>query len=282
MTAVSDGPNVVRSAPPVAASNRQPLFVRAVRSEMAKLSWRSPVFYALAPLAILIPFGLNAGLALAAQMNKINGAGGMDTDNAAYWVIVFSTFIMMAGAVTSYCGEFKDHTVEIVYGIAPPRWLLPVAKLVVFGTISAATVFVTTLAIMVVLPKVFPEVWNRVNPWEPAGLRLLVGTPLLAFLIVVLALGVSMLIPRPGVAIMLLLLWKWGVEVFVGFVPGDFGIFLQRIALFKNGEMGAGQSPTFDSLFGGPNGSMAFFAAVAIVVFGIGVARLALRDVPSD
>ncbi len=258
------------------------MILRSIRSELAKLSWRSPLFYALVPLAILIPFGLNAGLAVAAQLNKINGAGGMDTDNAAYWVIVFSTFIMMSGAVTSYCGEFKDRTAEIVFGIAPPRWLLPVAKLIVFGMIAAATVFATTLAIMLVLPKVFPEVWNRVNPWEAAGLRLLIGTPVLAFLIVALALGVSMLIPRPGVAIMLLLLWKWGAEVFVGFVPGDFGILLQRFAPFKNGEMGAGQSPTFDSPFGGPNGSMAYFAAIAVVVFGIGVARLVLRDVPGD
>ena len=86
------------------------MILRSIRSELAKLSWRSPLFYALVPLAILIPFGLNAGLAVAAQLNKINGSGGMDTDNAAYWVIVFSTFIMMAGAVTSYCGEFKDRT----------------------------------------------------------------------------------------------------------------------------------------------------------------------------
>ncbi|GAB10877.1 hypothetical protein GOARA_063_00760 [Gordonia araii NBRC 100433] len=257
-------------------------FVRSVRSEMAKLSWRSPLWYALIPLALIIPVGINASLAAAAQMNKIDGSGGMDTDNAAYWVIVFSTFILMAGAVTSYCGEFKDKTADIVYGIVPARWLMPVAKLVVYGIVAAATTFVATLINLAVLPKVFPEIWDRVDPLDPAGVRLLIGTPTLAFLVVMLALGVSMLIPRPGVAIMVLLLWKWGVETFVGFIPGDFGIFLQRIALFKNGEMGAGQSPTFDSIFGGPNGSMVYFAAVAAVFFGIGVARLTFRDLPGD
>ncbi len=255
---------------------------RAVRSEWAKLSWRSPLWYALVPFAIAIPIAINAALAAAAQMNKINGAGGMDTDNAAYWVIVFSTFILMAGAVTSYCGEFKDGTAEIVFPIAPARWLLPVAKLIVFGAVSGVAVFATTLANLAVLPKVFPEIWDRVDPLDPAGLRLLVGTPVLTVLIVALALGVSMLIPRPGVAIMALLLWKWGVEVFVGFLPGELGIFLQRAALFKNGEMGAGQSPTFDSLFGGATGSMAYFAAVALAVFGVGVWQLQRRDVVTD
>ncbi len=255
---------------------------RSVRSEMAKLSWRSPLFYALVPLAVIIPVAINSILAAAAQMNKIDGSGGMDTDNAAYWVIVFSTFILMAGVVTSYCGEFRDKTVEIVYGIDPVRWRMPVAKLIVYGFVAAVTTFVATLINLAVLPKVFPQIWDRVDPLDPAGVRLLLGTPVLAVLIVVLALGVTMLIPRPGVAIMLLLLWKWGVEVFVGFIPGDLGIFLQRAALFKNGELGAGQSPTIESFFGGPNGSLAFFAVVALAIFGVGLVRVIRTDLPTD
>ncbi|MFT3901246.1 MAG: ABC transporter permease [Gordonia sp. (in: high G+C Gram-positive bacteria)] len=256
--------------------------VRAVRSEMAKLSWRSPVWYALVPLAIILPIGINSTLAAAAQMNKINGGGGMDTDNAAYWVIIFSTFILMAGAVTSYCGEFANRTAEIVFGISPPRWRLPVAKVVVFGAIAAGTVFLTTLANLAVLPKVFPEIWDRVDPLDPAGIRLLIGTPILALLVVVLAVGLAMIIPRAGAVIMLLLLWKWGVDIAVALIPGGFGIFLQRSSLFKNGEMGAGQSPTFQSMFGSANGSMAYFAVVSLIVFGIGLLRLTRRDVPND
>ncbi|MFT4202223.1 ABC transporter permease [Gordonia sp. (in: high G+C Gram-positive bacteria)] len=256
--------------------------MRSIRSELAKISWRSPVVYALVPLAILIPIAINAAIAAAAQMNKFNGAGGMDTDNAAYWVIVFSTFIVMAGAVTSYCAELKDQTADIVFGISPARWRLPVAKLAVYGAIAMATVFVATLANLAVLPKVFPQIWDRVDPLDADGIHLLIGTPVLAFLIVALGLGVAMLVPRPGVAIMIVVLWKWGVEVFIGFIPGGFGTFLQRIALFKNGEQGAGQAPTFASLFGGPAGSMAYFAAVAVVVFGVGLARLTFRDVSGD
>lgn len=255
---------------------------RSVRAELAKLSWRSPVLYALVPLAVVIPVLINGAIAAAAERDVINGRGGMDTDNAAYWVIVFSTFILMAGAVTSYCGEFGDHTAPMAFQIAPARWRLPVAKLIVFGALASLTVFATTLINLAVLPKVFPEVWDRVDPLDSDGIHLLVGTPVLAVLIVVLALGIAMLIPRPGVVIMVLLLWRWGVEVCVGFIRGDLGTALQRYSLFKNGEIGAGQSPTFDSPFGGPVGAMAYFGCVALIVFAVGLYRLHATDVRDD
>ncbi|MGW8648358.1 ABC transporter permease, partial [Nocardia salmonicida] len=53
---------------------------RAVRSELAKLSWRSLVWFAIVPLAVLLPIVLNASLAIATATNKVNGSGGMDTN----------------------------------------------------------------------------------------------------------------------------------------------------------------------------------------------------------
>ena len=93
---------------------------RSVRAELAKLSVRSPLWYAVIPLAVLIPAVLNFGIAKAAQLSKIDGSGGMDTNNAAYWILVFSTFILMTGAVNSFCAEFRDGTAEIAFAVQPP------------------------------------------------------------------------------------------------------------------------------------------------------------------
>ncbi|WP_327150354.1 ABC transporter permease [Nocardia sp. NBC_01329] len=252
--------------------------VRAVRSEIAKLSWRSSVWYAIVPLAVAIPIGLNFGIAKATEANKLNGAGGMDTNNAAYWILVFSAFILMAGGVSSLCAEFKDNTVETVFGIQTRRWILPIAKLIVFGVIAALAALVVTFLILWAFPQLFPEIWGRVEVFSADGVKLLIGVPVYTLLITALGLGVAALVPKPGLVVMIVLLWKFGVEVFVTFVPGDLGVTLQQLSPFKNGELGVGQLATIESLFGGQNGSLAYFALVCVAIFGVGTVRLSLTD----
>ncbi|HMS74501.1 ABC transporter permease [Gordonia sp. (in: high G+C Gram-positive bacteria)] len=268
-------PRVPGSANPVTH------LLRAVRAEFAKLGHRSPLWYAVLPLAAFIPAALNFGIAKAAQLNKIDGSGGMDTNNAAYWIIVFSTFILMTGAVTSFCGEFRDGTVELAFAVQPRRWLLPVAKLIVFGGISGMASMIITFGIMWGYHLLFPDVWGRVDVFSYDGVRLWLGTPLLTVLVIALGLGLSALFPRPGLVVMLILLWKFGVEKFVEFLQGDFGILLQRWSPFRNAEIGAGQMVTFDSPFGGALGSMLYFAAIAIGFFIAGVVHLAKADLRS-
>lgn len=252
--------------------------LRAVRSELAKLSWRSPIWYAVVPLAVVIPFGLNFGIATASRSNILDGAGGMDTNNAAYWILVFSSFILMAGGVSSLCAEFKDNTVETVFGIQTRRWILPIAKLIVFGVIAAATAAAATFLILWAFPRLFPEIWGKVEVFSGDGVKLLIGVPLYTLLIAALGLGIAALVPKPGLVVMVVLLWKFGIEVFVTFVPGDFGVTLQQLSPFKNGELGVGQLTTIESLFGGESGSLLYFAVVCVAIFAIGTIRLARTD----
>ncbi|MFT4043308.1 MAG: ABC transporter permease [Gordonia sp. (in: high G+C Gram-positive bacteria)] len=255
--------------------------INAIGSESTKLSWRSPLWYAIVPAAVGIPIVLNGAIAVAAQMNKFNGGGGMDTNNAAYWIIIFSTFILMTGPVTSFSGEFGNRTVEIVFTIAPRRWLLPIAKLVVFGTVAAGASALTVFAILWGFPHIFPDVWGRVDLFSGTGVRLWLGIPILTVLVCALGLGLSVLIPRPSLVIILVLLWKFGVETFVGFVPGDVGLILQKFSPFKNAELGVGQMSSFDSVFGGPTGSLLYFAVLAVAIFALGLIRLTRADVRS-
>lgn len=257
-------------------------FGRSVRSELAKLSLRSPLWFAVVPLAVLIPTALNYGIATAVQANQLNGGGGMDTDNGAYWIIVFTTFVLMIGAVSSLCGEVKDDTLQIVYRVQPRRWLLPVAKLVVFGGIGAITSAVAVFVMLGGFPRLFPEIWGRVDILSAEGIRLWTGIPLLTVLICALGLGLSALLPRPGLVVLIVLLWKFGLEVFVSFLPGDLGVTLQQLSPFKNGELGVGQLVTFDSLFGGENGSLLYFAAICVAIFVAGTVHLSVTDQKND
>lgn len=255
---------------------------QAVRGEMAKLSRRSSIWYAVVPLAIVIPVALNFSIAKATESNILRGAGGMDTDNTAYWILIFSTFILMSGGVSSLCAEFKDRTIETAFAIQPRRWILPVAKLIVFGAISAVTAGLTTLVLLAGFPHLFPQIWGEVDALSSDGIRLLIAVPIFALLISALGLGLSALVPKPGLVVMTALLWKFGIEVFVTFIPGDLGLLLQRLSPFKNGELGVGQLATIESYFGGRNGSLLYFATLCVMIFVLGVVRLSLVDTKSE
>ncbi len=253
--------------------------IRAVRSELAKLSWRSPSVAVAVPAAIAVPVLINLAIAEAASQNKINGAGGMQTNNAAYWVLIFSTFILMAGPVFSTAGEFGNGTIDAVFARQPRRRLLPVAKAVVFGAIGAAAGLIAVLVLLVAVPRLYPDIWGNVDATSAEGIRLLIGVPCYLGLIAVLAVGLAALVPRPGLILMLVLLWRFGVESFFTFVTGDLGLALQHYSPFRNAELGAGQMSTFDSPFGGPTWSLLYFAVLCALVFGAGVLRIARADI---
>ncbi|MFF2082384.1 ABC transporter permease [Nocardia sp. NPDC058176] len=255
---------------------------RSVRSELAKLSWRNSLWFSVVPLAVLIPVLINFGIAKAAQAQAINGLGGMETNNTTYWVLIFSTFILMSGAVTSLCAEFKDKTVETVYGIQARRWLLPVAKLIVFGTVSGVVALATTFLLLGGFPRLFPDIWGKVDAFSADGIRLLICVPIFTILVCALGLGLSALLPKPGVVVMVVLLWKFGIEVFVTLMPGDLSTLLQRLSPFRNGELGVGQMSTITSLFGGENGSLLYFGVLCVTIFVIGTVRMSTGDTKSE
>ncbi|MDL9935516.1 ABC transporter permease subunit [Gordonia sp. ABSL1-1] len=267
----------------VARIARNGLFLgRAIRSEITKLSPRNPLFWLVIPLSIGIPVAMNFGIAKASQWDVIDGTGGIDTNNTGYWLMMLSPFILMAAAVTSFCGEFKDKTVELGSAIQPRRWTMPVAKLIVFSVVAAITVTATILIMLLGFPHLFPEIWGEVELFSGDGVRLLIGVPVYSVLVLALGLGLSVLIPRPGLVIMIVVLWRFVIEEFLYKVMNnDFGMTLQKWGPFANAQIGAGQYPTFDTVFG-PNMSLLYFAAYAVAFFVIGLIRLQATDLRSD
>ncbi len=258
------------------------ILARGLRAELSKLSWHSPIFYAYIPLAVIIPILLNAAIAIATQQELLMGNGGMETANAGFWIITFTTLILMLAAVSSTCSEYGFGSIGAYLSIQPRRAVLPVSKLLAYGGLGLLISLFTTLFVLVGFPLIFPEVWGTVRPFSAEGWRLIYGIPVLTFFTCALGIGLSLLIRRAGTVVLLVVLWKYGIEVFSSYIPGQAGVTLQRLSPFKNAELGAGQAATFDSYFGGSLGSLGYFAAICLVVFGIGVWRLSARDVDTD
>jgi len=254
-----------------------------VRTELTKLSWRNPLFWLAVPLSILIPVGINYGLVKAHQAGMTDGSGGMDTDNSGYWIMLFAPFIMMAVAVSSFCSEFNNRTIELSTAIEPRRWIVPVAKLTVYGAVTALTVMTSALILLVGFPRFFPDVWGRVDLQSEQGLRIWIGIPIYAVLVLAMGLGLAVLIPRASLVIAAIVLWKYGVEMmaFPRLSTSELGARIQQYGPFANAEYGAGQFAAFEPPFGS-NVALTYFGVFAVVIFTIGLARLTLRDLKSD
>ena len=54
------------------------------------------------------------------------------------------------------------------------------------------------------------------------------------------------------------------------------------VLYFADAPTLVGQLATFDSLFGGQNGSLLYFAAVSVAIFVLGVVRVSRTDVSGD
>lgn len=108
--------------------------------------------------------------------------------------------------------------------------------------------------------------------------RAVYGVPIFAFLCVALAIAVGALLRQSAGAIALLLLWPLLIESLFGMF-GSFGRNVTPFLPFANADhfLSSGSSTNFH--WGGPwGGSLFYFAAFVLVIFGISIAVVNKRD----
>lgn len=260
---------------------------RAIRAELAKLSWRSGIFWAAIPLSIVIPVVITGGIAAAQEyISNLNSHAGPDEvvlpggysmtpDNTVYWVLFLSTFVMACAAVNSYGSEVKNRTTDAFGYIQPCRWTLLTAKLVVFGVLGALTTFVGVIVINGVFPHVFTTIWADITVFSPQGIRFLWSIPLYTFALVGLGLGLVALIRSTFMVVALLLFVKLGTEAFLTVGDPDTADDLRHYSPFLNAEYSTGQTMGVPDGMWGPSMAIAYYGVIFGVVFLVGVWRSA-------
>ena len=253
--------------------------LRAVRAEFAKLGHRSPLWYAVLPLAAFIPAALTFGIAKAVQLNKIDAAAAWTPttprtgsscshvhpddrrgdlvlrrefrDGTTSWPSpsshadgCYPSPNLSSSAVSRY--GLDDHHIRhhVGYHLLFPRCLGP-------STCSPTTVCA------------YGSV-RRCSRCSSLRSVSIVGA-----------------VPRPGLVVMLILLWKFGVEKFVEFLQGTSESCCSAGHRSATPRSAPVRWVTFDSPFGGALGSMLYFAAIAIGFFIAGVVHLAKADLRS-
>jgi ABC-2 type transport system permease protein len=248
--------------------------VALLSAERIKLTTtRSPLWSVLA-VAVL-----SVGLAVL-QASVAYPSDAMPPEKAALGAAVFGVPVLMVLASMTVTGEYRTGMIRMTFMATPRRTRVLVGKAVVaamFAGVCAAVM--VALALLVARLSATPRVGERLSLAEPAAWRPVGAIALYAALAAVLGVGVGALLRATAGAVAVLLLWPLVMETVLGTVPGvgsKVGPYLPFANAFVFTEVPwlyAGYP-----MHWGPWGGLAYFAAVALVVFGAAVVVVNRRD----
>ncbi|CAM2827304.1 ABC transporter permease [Skermania piniformis] len=253
----------------------------ALAAERIKLtSVRSPWWCS----AIIVVLGLGfaglmgwVGKQAAADPTNSDEFAGLTPDLAASGVSGFGILVLSVLAALSVTSEYRFGIIRTTFQAMPRRWPVLVAKAVLIGLYGAVLTAVVAFAAVYLAKAVAgPAASGDLVFSDATNARSMYGIPIYAFLCVVLAIGVGALLRQSAAAIALLLLWPLLLENLVGLL-GSVGRNIQPFLPFVNANHFLGQATGIDFPWG-PWGSLLYFAACVLVVFGAAVVVTDLRD----
>lgn len=234
---------------------------------------------------------LIVGVGLAALISSL--AGGADSDfplsvattQAGLGLGSFIALVLATIAVTS---EYRFGTIRTTFAAAPNRTAVLVAKTVMVAVLLGFIGLVTAFAAWGVAHLVDgtpATVLDTAAEW-----RAIAGEGLLYAGYAIIAIGVGLVVRQTAGAITLLLVWALIVEtVIVPVLDGFLDLNISSWLPFANaGNFITAGDPTATGQnqgaavthypFGGPWGSLGYFAAVAVIVLVIGLVVANRRD----
>ncbi len=252
---------------------------RAVRAEPVRVGGaRSVLLVGAVPGTVLLPLLVTFGVAVVAErFASIPGSirvTSVATTNSVYWVITFTVTGWAVIAAYAQAGAGRGALADLDRLLYPRSWIGPVARWIGYGAAAAACSALLVVAVMLLLPALFPQVYGGVAVASAAGLRFVVTVPIYAFFATGLGIGVAALVGHPAGAVVVLLGWAYVIEDAISLLPD--GYTLQTYMPVLNGIYGTGQELAFAPPWG-PTGALAYCGAVAAVVFGAGCLALHRR-----
>ncbi|MEV4649558.1 ABC transporter permease [Saccharopolyspora sp. NPDC049357] len=218
-------------------------------------------------LALALPIGFTALIA------AVSDGMSLSTTQFGYQFGLMVTLVLAALAITT---EYRFGTIRATFQAVPNRTAVLLAKTAVVAVLALIIGEIGAFgswAISTVLQPSSDLAITTAEQWrEIAG----VG-PVFAFS-AILAVGVGMLVRQTAGAVTILLLWSLMVESLIALVP-EVGQDIQRWMPFVMADhfLKGGVNTAVDMPLG-PWGALAYFAAVTVGVWLIGLAVTHRRD----
>ncbi|WP_066908177.1 ABC transporter permease [Millisia brevis] len=256
--------------------------MKVLRAEWIKLtSVKSPIWCAI--LVVVIGVAMAGLIGWVARTSRANADqfGGQTIPfgigDALSGVSGLGTMVLMVLGALAITSEYRFGLIRTTFQALPRRTTVLIGKAVVYGLFGAVVSAVAAGgAILVARMVAGSEFAPDLSFDAPGAWRELYGVPIVAFLAVVLAVGVGALLRQSAAAIAVLLLWSLLVESLVPLF-GSVGREITPFLPFVNANHFLGMTSTIEFHWG-PWGSLLYFAAVVLVIGAAAAALVERRD----
>ncbi|MFR9750629.1 ABC transporter permease [Nocardia sp. 004] len=231
--------------------------------------------------AIIIALGL--GLAALVTWTINLSSSGDDAISltpamAVSGVSGFGVMVLMIMATLTVTNEYRFGIIRTTFQATPHRDRVILAKAGVVGVVGALlTVALTFAAYLVAKVLSSPETGADLTLSGADNWRAIYSVPIYAFLCVLFAIGIGVLVRQSAAAISLIVLWPLLIEnLFMLF--GNFGRDAIPFLPFMNANHFLGADSPVDNWHWGPWGSLLYFAGFVALVFGAAMVLVNRRD----
>ncbi|MFV8381605.1 hypothetical protein [Corynebacterium hindlerae] len=254
------------------------MFLNVLNAEFTKLRttkafWGNAIVYAAMTVGIIV--------LVATIMRSTRGDGPGPTlvpHDLAQVVNLAGGLVLAIMSILVVTSEYGQKLVSVTFQATPNRLVVALAKLLLM--ILVATVF-TVVTLVIVIPLARMIVGSELGPElllsNSEAQKYLWKTPVYATMFIILAQGLAWIVRSAVFSIMIILPWFMVVEVVVVPMIPKFGEKVLPYLPFKN-LSAFYYAEAIEEAPWGYWGSLWYFAAIALVVYVVGVALLVRRD----
>ncbi|WP_280245855.1 ABC transporter permease [Nocardia abscessus] len=247
-------------------------------AERIKLtSTRSPWWCS--AIVVALALGMAALLASVARASYgTDGAIDLTVSTAVAGISGFGVMVLMIMATLTVTSEYRFGIIRTTFQATPHRAKVILTKAGLVGVYGAALTFVLVfLAYLVAKALGGPEAGATLTLSSADDWREVYGIPIYAFLCVLLAVGVGVLVRQSAAAISLIVLWPLLIEGLLG-AFGSFGRNVTPFLPFANANHFFSSAASTANWHWGPWGSLLYFTAFVALVFGAALVVVNQRD----
>ncbi|MGQ4597068.1 ABC transporter permease [Nocardia sp. R6R-6] len=247
-------------------------------AERIKLtSTRSPWWCS--AIVVVLALGFAALLAWVARTTAgEEGAIDLTVSTATAGISGFGVMVLMIMATLSVTSEYRFGIIRTTFQATPHRDRVILTKAGLIGGYGAVlTTVLVFLAYLLAKLLVGPAAGANLTLSSGEDWREAYGLPVYAFLCILLAVGVGVLVRQSAAAISLVVLWPLLIEGLLG-AFGSFGRNVTPFLPFANANHFFSAGPSTANWHWGPWGSLLYFAAFVAIVFGAALITVNQRD----
>ncbi|MCU1648671.1 MAG: transporter permease [Nocardia sp.] len=230
--------------------------------------------------AIIVALGLGfAALIAAVNRNPKADSPPLSVTNVVGGVSGFGVLVLMILASLAVTSEYRFGTIKSTFLATPARDKVLTTKALMIGVYGAVLIGVLTL-LAFGLAKIITgsSGGSALELSSSANARAIYGPAIYAFLAVLLAVGIGVLVRQTAAAISLIILWPTVIESLLS-AFGSFGRNVGAFMPFANAShfysVSDGGSTDWHW---GPWGSLLYFAAFVAIIFGAALFMVNKRD----